>query len=59
MEKDTKPMSADKNSCVEDNQQASDKSASIGEGEIKKYEDINPEHKALEDIAEIQSTDDV
>jgi hypothetical protein len=32
MEKDTKPMSADKNSFVEDNQQSSDKNASIGEG---------------------------
>jgi hypothetical protein len=59
MEKDTKPMSADKNSFVEDNQQSSDKNASIGEGEIKKYDDINPEYRAFEDIAEIQSIDDV
>jgi hypothetical protein len=39
MDKNTKLMSTDKNSFVEDNQGASDKNATIGEGEIKKYED--------------------
>jgi len=59
MNKDNKSVSTDKNSFVEVNQDASDKNAAIGEGEIKKYDDINPHHKAFEDIDEIQSTDDV
>ncbi len=39
--------------------QASAKNEAIGEGKIEKYDEINPNHKAFEDIDEVQSTDDV
>lgn len=37
----------------------SDKNASEGVGEIKKFDDIFPSHKPQEDKDEISSTDDV
>jgi len=58
-DKDKEIFHADKNAFVEGNQKASDINATIGEREIKKYDDINPKHKAYEDIDEVQSTDDV
>ena len=57
MDKDKKTLGRD--SFVEANQEASAKNEAIGEGEIKKYDEINPEHQAFEDIEEVQSTDDV
>ena len=59
MNKDKESVGTIKNSFVETSQQASAENEEIGEGEIKKYDVINPEHKAFEDIDEIQSTDDV
>jgi hypothetical protein len=59
MEKEEKQGSYDKNSFVKENQEASNLNATIGEGDIKKYDDINSDHKAFEDIDEVQSTDDV
>jgi hypothetical protein len=59
MEKHHKPLSTDEDSVVEANQEASAKNEAIGEGVIQKYDEINPEHKAFEDIEEVQSTDDV
>lgn len=59
MDKDKKLSGTEKNSFVEANQEASAKNEAIGEDEIQKYGDINPEHKAFEDIDEVQSTDDV
>lgn len=56
---DKKISGKDKNSFVEANQEASAKNEAIGEGEIQKYDEINPEHQAFEDIDEVQSTDDV
>jgi hypothetical protein len=59
MTNDKKPVSTNKNSFVEANQAASAGNEAMGEGQILKYDDINPEHKAFEDIDEVQSTDDV
>lgn len=59
MEKDKETLNPVKNAFVEANQEASDKNSTIGEAEIVKYDDVDPEHKAFEDIEEIQATDDV
>jgi hypothetical protein len=56
MDKGRKPLETNNDSFVEANQEASAKNESIGEGEILKYDEINPKHKAFEDI---ESTDDV
>lgn len=56
---DSSSPEKDKNSLVETNQEASAKNEAIGEAEIQKYDDINPGHKAFEDVDEVQSTDDV
>ena len=37
----------------------SDKNASKGQGEIKKFDNLFPNHKAQEDTDEISSTNDV
>lgn len=54
-----KRILSEKNDPVIANDIASDKRAKEGEGEIKKYNEEFPDHQALEDIEEIQSTDDV
>ncbi len=59
MKNDKKPMSTNKDSDVEANQEASAKNEVTGEGVIQKYDEINPEHKAFEDNEEVQSTDEV
>lgn len=49
----------DKNSLAEQNQQDSQANEVIGEGEILKYDEVNKDHIAEEDVPEISSTDDV
>lgn len=50
---------ADYNPVVAANQQDSAKNEAKGESTIERYDAINPEHTALEDMDEVQSTDDV
>lgn len=59
MDKDKKLFDTDTDSFFEAKQEASAKNEAIGEAEIQKYDYINPQHKAFEDIEEVQSTDDV
>lgn len=47
------------NSETEVNTLNDDERVKEGEGEIKKFDDVFPDHKLQEDIAEIASTDDV
>ncbi|MCW3080676.1 hypothetical protein [Segetibacter sp.] len=49
----------DKDAMVDANQIASDKNSKIKEAEIKKYDDLFPQHQPQEDLREISSTDDV
>lgn len=44
---------------VAENDIDSDRNSKAGVGEIKAFNDVYPNHQALEDVDEIQSTDDV
>jgi hypothetical protein len=56
---DTTKPTVDKDGMVNVNQADSAKNEKIGEGEIKKYDEVIREHKPKEDLREISSTDDV
>lgn len=54
-----KKVDSNNDSFVEMNQKEAELNALKGEDKIIKYDDINPDHSAHDDIPEIQSTDDV
>jgi hypothetical protein len=58
MDKELANVTAD-DDAVKANETDSDYRAVAGEGEIKSYDEVIPDHSPLEDKDEISSTDDV